>query len=186
MRATGEIDRPELDKQFCVGPWLVTPALDELRRGEERVRLEPKAMEVLLFLAARRGEPVSREELLSGVWPNVLVGDDVLTQAVTKLRKALGDDARSPTYIETISKRGYRLVAPVDAPEGVPERVSSGTAIPPSWRAGALLTSVIVVAYLFWAPPDKSGSALVESYPGEKTGVGAWSTVPTVTVMPFD
>jgi DNA-binding winged helix-turn-helix (wHTH) protein len=97
-------------------------------------------MEVLLFLAARPGEPVSREELLSGVWPGVLVGDDVLTQAVTKLRKALGDDARSPSYIETISKRGYRLVAPVDAPDGVSSaRVSSRTGNLPT---GALLQSV--------------------------------------------
>jgi DNA-binding winged helix-turn-helix (wHTH) protein/TolB-like protein/cytochrome c-type biogenesis protein CcmH/NrfG len=190
MRATGEIDGPKLDKQFCVGPWLVTPALDELRRGEERVRLEPKAMEVLLFLAARPGEAVSRDQLLSGVWPGVLVGDDVLTQAVTKLRKALGDDARSPSYIETIAKRGYRLVARVAAPEGVPpSRVSSDTAVPADWRAaavGLLLTTVIAVAYLSWTTLDKSGPALVEDYLTEKIGVRAASPPPTVAVMPFE
>jgi len=120
MRVTGETDSPTHGKQFQVGAWLVSPALDELQRGAERVRLEPKAMEVLVFLARRPGQPVSRKELLSGVWPSVLVGDDALTQAVAKLRKALVDDARSPSYIETISKRGYRLVAPVDLPDGIP------------------------------------------------------------------
>jgi DNA-binding winged helix-turn-helix (wHTH) protein/TolB-like protein/cytochrome c-type biogenesis protein CcmH/NrfG len=190
MRAAGETDRPKLDKQFRVGPWLVTPALDELRRGDEHVKLEPKAMEVLLFLAARPGEPVSRDELLSGVWPGVIVGDDVLTQAVTKLRKALGDDARSPSYIETIAKRGYRLVAPVDALNGVSSvRASSGTGISTDWRAaavGVLLTTVIAVAYLSWATLNKSGSAVVEDYLTEKVGVRAGSPLPTVTVMPFE
>jgi DNA-binding winged helix-turn-helix (wHTH) protein/TolB-like protein/cytochrome c-type biogenesis protein CcmH/NrfG len=190
MRATGETDRTNHGKQFRIGAWLVTPTLDELQRGAQRVRLEPKAMEVLVFLARRPGEPVSREELLSGVWPGVLVGDDALTQAVTKLRKALGDDARSPSYIETISKRGYRLVAAVDAPHGVAaEQLASGIGTPFAWRAPAvvaLLTSVIAVAYLFWVASDKSGSPVVEDYLAEKLAVGAWSTLPTVTVMPFD
>jgi DNA-binding winged helix-turn-helix (wHTH) protein/TolB-like protein len=190
MRVTGETESPAHGKQFRVGAWLVTPALDELQRGAERVRLEPKAMEVLVFLASRPGEPVTRDELLSAVWPGVLVGDDALTQAVTKLRKALGDDARSPSYIETISKRGYRLVARVDALYGASaERVSSGTAVLLRWRAaaaGALLTSVIAVAYLLWAMSEKSGSPVVEANLAGKSGVEAWSALPIVIVMPFD
>ena len=74
MPATGETERPTHGKQFRIGAWLATPALDELQRGAERVRLEPKAMEVLVFLASRPGEPVSRDELLSGVWPGVRGG----------------------------------------------------------------------------------------------------------------
>ena len=71
-------------------------------------------------------EMIGREELLSAVWPGVVVGDDALTQAIIKLRKALGDDAQEPRYIETIPKRGYRLIAPVQAvadprPPGAPE-----------------------------------------------------------------
>src|SRR5215475_1190953 len=191
MRATGETDRPTRRKQFRVGAWLVTPALDELRRGDERVRLEPKAMEILVLLANRPGEPVSRDELLSGVWPGVLVGDDSLTQAVTKLRKALGDDPRSPSYIETISKRGYRLVAPVEAPHGVSaERVSPGTGIPHSWRAvaaGALLTSVILVGYVLWATSEKSGPPVLDTDLFDKSSAGIIrSTLPTVSVLPFD
>src|SRR5258706_5864500 len=102
-------------KRSRIGQWLVEPALDALRRGAETVRLEPKAMELLLVLASRPGQVVSREGLLSTVWPRVVVGDGALSQVVTKLRHALGDDARPPTYIGTISQRGYRLIAPVEA-----------------------------------------------------------------------
>lgn len=96
---------------LSVGEWRVDAAANELSRGVESVRLEPKAVEVLACLARRAGQVVSREELLAAAWPDVVVGDDALTQAIIKLRKALGDDARRPTYIETISKRGYRLIA---------------------------------------------------------------------------
>jgi DNA-binding winged helix-turn-helix (wHTH) protein/TolB-like protein/Flp pilus assembly protein TadD len=96
-----------------IGEWEVIPESNELRRGGAVQRIEPKAMELLVYLAARPGDVVTRAELLEAVWPGVVVGDEALTQAVTKLRKALADPARSPAYIETISKRGYRLVADV-------------------------------------------------------------------------
>jgi transcriptional activator of cad operon len=94
-----------------IGEWGVEPALNEIRREGETLRIEPKAMEVLVFLADRAGHVVSREELLSALWPGAVVGDDALSQAVIKLRKALRDPAKSPQYIETIPKRGYRLIA---------------------------------------------------------------------------
>src|SRR5438105_4437083 len=97
-----------------VGDWIVDPAKNEIRRNGESVRLEPKAIEVLVHLAGRPGDVIRREALLSAIWPGVIVGDDVLTQAIIKLRKALGDDAHRPRYIETISKRGYRLIAAVN------------------------------------------------------------------------
>jgi DNA-binding winged helix-turn-helix (wHTH) protein/TolB-like protein/Flp pilus assembly protein TadD len=99
-----------------IGDWRVDPATNELARGGEVVRIEPKAMEVLMALAARPGEVIGREALLAAVWPGVVVGDEALTQSIIKLRRALGDQPRSPSYIETISKRGYRLVAPVGDP----------------------------------------------------------------------
>ncbi len=109
-------DERALDHALKVGEWHVDPAVNELRRYGESTRLEPKAIEVLVYLARRAGHVVGREELLAAVWPGVIVGDDALTQAIIKLRRALGDDARQPTYIETISKRGYRLIALVSAP----------------------------------------------------------------------
>src|SRR5260221_14105784 len=83
-----------------VGEWQVAPALNQIVRGGEIVRLEPKAMEVLLHLARRPLEVVSREDLLAAVWSGVIVGDNALTQVIAKLRKALGDTAREPTYVQ--------------------------------------------------------------------------------------
>jgi DNA-binding winged helix-turn-helix (wHTH) protein len=96
-----------------VGEWAVEPALNQLSAAGKTVKVEPKAMSVLVYLADRPGQVVSREALLSAVWSGVLVGDDSLTQVVIKLRKAMGDAPGNPAYIQTISKRGYRLVAPV-------------------------------------------------------------------------
>lgn len=92
------------------------------RDGSKSTRLTVKAMQVLLALLERHGAVVSRETLFDLVWPDTMPTDDVLTQAVTQLRKAFGDDRDAPRYIETIAKGGYRLVAdfewtPVEVPE---------------------------------------------------------------------
>ena len=102
-----------LNSGVRVGDWTVEAALNRLSAPGRSVKLEPKAIEVLLYLAARPGQVATREELLAELWRGVVVGDDALTQVVIKLRKALGD-----SYIETIPKRGYRLVAPVSPAAG--------------------------------------------------------------------
>ncbi len=80
----------------------------------EPVRLTVKSMHVLLALVGQHGKVVSREALLEWVWPDTLPTDDVLTQAIGQLRKAFADDREAPRYLETISKGGYRLLAPVE------------------------------------------------------------------------
>jgi DNA-binding winged helix-turn-helix (wHTH) protein/TolB-like protein len=115
---------------FGLGPWTVEPTLNQLRRGDECLRLEPKVMELLVHLAGRAGQVVHRDALLAAVWPGVVVGDDALTQAVIKLRRALGDTADRPVFIETISKRGYRLIAPVTRVPPMPAPLA--TAAPPA------------------------------------------------------
>ena len=104
------------DERLQVGEWVVEPALNQLSAAGKTTKLEPKAMALLCYLAERSGQVVSREALLAAIWPGVVVGDDSLTQAIIKLRKALGDVADAPTYIQTIPKRGYRLVAKVVRP----------------------------------------------------------------------
>ena len=89
---------------FIIADWRVEPRLNRLCRGGTSVRVEPKVMEVLLCLAEAPGEVVTRETLLGRVWPDVTVSDDALSLAVSKLRKALGDDRRAPRFVETISK----------------------------------------------------------------------------------
>jgi len=106
---------------FVAGEWTVAPSRNLLVRGSEQVRVEPRVMDVLVHLAGRAGEVVSKEELVERVWEGRYVTDDVLTVTIYALRKALRDDARRPRYIETVSRRGYRWIAP-------PESAATATA----------------------------------------------------------
>jgi DNA-binding winged helix-turn-helix (wHTH) protein len=102
--------------QFRVADWSVDPASNRIADSGGIVRLEPKAMDVLVYMARHAGRVVSRDELMKVVWDGTVVGDDTLTAAIQKLRKAFGDDSRHPRIIETIPKRGYRLIARVNEP----------------------------------------------------------------------
>ena len=112
MRVTGA-GRDERGTLRIAG-WHVDSAARQLTRGDECRRLEPRVMELLLRLADEPARVVSRSDLLADVWGDAFVGDDAVSAAVIKLRKAFGDNARSPFVIETVAKSGYRLVAPVE------------------------------------------------------------------------
>jgi TolB-like protein len=86
---------------------------NRLIRERREVRIEPRAMQVLAYLAEHAGDVVTKEQLVQDVWEGAFVTDEALTYAVHELRKALGDDAKKPQFIETVPKKGYRLVAPV-------------------------------------------------------------------------
>jgi Tol biopolymer transport system component/DNA-binding winged helix-turn-helix (wHTH) protein len=105
----------QLVTSFLVGDWRVHPSLNRLCRGGEDVRVEPKVMQVLECLAEKPGDVVSRDELVARLWPGVFVSADVVHRTIRELRRVFGDDTTNPTYIETIRKRGYRLIAPVSA-----------------------------------------------------------------------
>lgn len=108
-----------LNGDFRVGTWLVQPKLNTVSSNGTTVRLEPKVMEVLLCLASRPGgEPVSKQAILKNVWPDTFVTEDVLTRSISALRRVFKDDARQPKFIQTIPKRGYRLVAPLEPASG--------------------------------------------------------------------
>jgi DNA-binding winged helix-turn-helix (wHTH) protein/TolB-like protein len=102
-----------MEGDFRLGEWLICPQLNTAQNGANIVRLEHKFMQVLLCLAGRPGEVISKEELIRTVWIDTFVTDDVLTRAVSELRRILKDDAKQPHIIETVSKNGYRLIAPV-------------------------------------------------------------------------
>ena len=105
-----------LQGNMIVGDWLVEEQLNRLRRGSETVRLEPRSIEVLLVMARHPGEVLAKERLLKAVWGDQVISEEALTHAVWELRKALGDNARKPSYIQTIPKKGYRLIAAVSQP----------------------------------------------------------------------
>jgi len=98
---------------FRVGPWLVQPGLNTIANNGTTVRLEPKVMEVLVCLANQAGEPITKDELLRAVWRDTFVSDDVLVRSISELRRVFEDDPRQPQFIQTIPKRGYRLLARV-------------------------------------------------------------------------
>jgi adenylate cyclase len=104
-----------VQKSLKVGNWIVDPSLNSMSSEGRAVRLEPKIMEVLLCLAQHPGETLSKEQLFQAVWPNIIVTEDVLRRCIGELRRTFDDDARNPRIIETVSKRGYRLVATVSA-----------------------------------------------------------------------
>jgi DNA-binding winged helix-turn-helix (wHTH) protein/TolB-like protein/Flp pilus assembly protein TadD len=151
-----------------VGDWIVEPDLNQLSAPGKAVKIEPKAMAVLLHLANRPGQVVSRETLLSDVWPGVVGGDNSLTQVIIKLRKALGDDSDRPTYIQTVTKRGYRLVAallPAAETPSIPRRRAWTMA------AGVLAAGLLVAAGIWWnsaehaSPMSRNADAVAGELP---------------------
>lgn len=102
-----------MGESFYVGEWLVEPAINRISVGKSSARVEPKVMDVLVMLSRDPGGVVTRDQLFEHVWEGTVVTDDVLTRSVSELRKVFGDDSRDPSYIETIPKTGYRLIASV-------------------------------------------------------------------------
>lgn len=98
---------------FSLGPWIIRPQAGEAEGTEGIRHVKPRTLLVLIDLANHAGQVRSRDELLDSVWSDMNVGEEVLTHCIWELRKLLGDDPKSPTYIQTVHRRGYRLLAPV-------------------------------------------------------------------------
>jgi DNA-binding winged helix-turn-helix (wHTH) protein len=107
---------------YRFGPYTLDPAAYRLVRDTEVVQLSPKIIDLLLYLVARHSALVSKEDLFKALWPDVAVTDNALTQAVSELRQALGDDPSNPAYIQTVARRGYRFIAPVTSLQARPQR----------------------------------------------------------------
>ena len=182
-------------KTLRIGDWLVNPVSGQMSKGGESVRVEARTMRLLLCLAEHAGEVVSIDELLSQVWSGVIVTPDSVYQAVTSLRRLLGDDPKQPTYIATVPRLGYRMIAAVDAkaesltaarvpePEPVPPVSVPGPGPGPRLRrpvlltAGALLFAACAMFYLF---------AIRGSAPPAAVGVASAANNPkTIAVLPF-
>ena len=103
----------DLAVTYRFGPYTLDPAAYRLLRDAEVVQLSPKIIDLLLYLVARQPALVSKEDLFKALWPDVAVTDNALTQAVSELRQALGDDSSKPVYVQTVARRGYRFIAPV-------------------------------------------------------------------------
>jgi TolB-like protein/DNA-binding winged helix-turn-helix (wHTH) protein len=89
------------------------PENHSLCRGEERLQITPKAFDVLCYLVEKAGSLVTQDELLEAIWPNTFVNPEVLRKYILEIRRVLGDRPEKPVFIETVTKRGYRFIAPV-------------------------------------------------------------------------
>jgi DNA-binding winged helix-turn-helix (wHTH) protein/tetratricopeptide (TPR) repeat protein len=103
-----------LGTAFRIGSWTVFPDECRIRNSGGDVHLRPQLMDVLVLLAAHAGTVVSKDDLLHQVWKRQFVSESSLTRAVAELRAHLGDTSSPPRLVETIPKRGYRLLAPVE------------------------------------------------------------------------
>jgi DNA-binding winged helix-turn-helix (wHTH) protein len=106
------MERPKTT-MLGVGDWCVNPTSGEISRNGETARLEVRTMRLLVCLAEHGDQVVSIDDLLKHVWPEVIGTPDSVYQAVASLRRVLGDDPKRPTYIETVPRLGYRMVATV-------------------------------------------------------------------------
>ena len=179
-------ERSIVTTTFNVGDWTIEPAANRVFRADEEVRLEPKVMRVLVYLAERHGEVVSRNDLEANVWSGMIVTDDAVTNAVIKLRRALGDNARDPRYIETIAKTGYRLIAKTEAtePEAEPPTVEPAPA--PGGRLQRMWFKTLIAglgvllggSILWWATVSTNAPPPAADDPSELK--------PVIAVLPFE
>jgi len=170
-------------ESFSINEWKVSPATLSIQKGEKIVKLEPKVMQVLAFLANQPGEVVTRQELEDHVWKGSLVGYDSVTNTIIKLRKAFGDTPKKHRFIETISKTGYRLTAEVvrELPADKEPAVSQSNKDTPKLKENRtlplrLLSSLfgivlLLAAYGLWSSQKNNALPLPDE--------------PSIAVMPF-
>ena len=145
-----------LQAGFRIGDCLVEPRHNRIVRHDTEAHLEPKVMDVLVCLAERAGEVVSRETLNEQVWGKVVVTDQALTNCISELRHHLGDDRSAHRIIETIPKRGYRLTAPVQqahvesAQEAAPPSATRSTTGRRLFVSGLLLLATLLLGLAWW------------------------------------
>jgi len=166
----------DLTQPFMVGEWLVEPAIEHISKGDLKEKVEPRVMDLLVCLASKGGEVITREELESKVWVGMVVGYDALTSAMIKLRKAFHDDSKHPKIIQTVSKRGYRLLVEVSPANNA---TSTDTFLPSIIRKTIInplrlgLLAGIVILFLGLIYFNNSGN--------QSKHVG----IPSIIVLPF-
>lgn len=118
-----DTSRPgKLPARFRVAGWLVERDACRLSRGGKELHLRPMLIDLLALLADRKGQVVTKEEILDCIWSSRFVSESALTRNVAELRRYLSDKAGQPQFIETIPKRGYRLIAEVETLPGDPAK----------------------------------------------------------------
>jgi TolB-like protein/DNA-binding winged helix-turn-helix (wHTH) protein len=207
LLANGSKGEGPVDVSYQFGDWQVDPSLGEIRRGTDVRRLQPRVFAVLQCLLDKPGYIVSTEEIIGQVWQGRAVEPIGVARNVAQIRQALGDDSRKPQYIETIPKRGYRTLAPVQrtSSAGTMAEVESETEVPPIARrtaqtananaklfwgnnvtsigfGAALLVLAVGIAWYVLREPDVDAASVL----GKSSEDAAFPPITAIAVMPFD
>jgi len=174
-----------VSNDFRIAAWLVEPGLNTVSRNGITAHLEPKVMEVLACLARHAGKPVSKEELLQTVWPNTFVTDDVLKRSISELRRLFENDVRESRVIQTIHKRGYRLLVPVEPINGAQstspaQQSQESRKVGRNWRMLALLSGGLAALLVILL------GALYLSSKERVSGKNADPQIRSIAVLPLE
>lgn len=163
---------------FYLGEWHINAITNELSKDDKTIKIEAKVMDVLLYLAEHPKQLISREQLEQAVWKNTVVGYDALTGCIAKLRKTLGDNTQQPCYIETIPKRGYRLIAEI-VPTSSDNISFKSNRQKSTLSLAALIIALIVIIAGF--------AILNSSLKSDKTEIQASThrELPSIVILPF-
>ena len=119
------VEASDLSTGFRIGDYVVNPLQGRISSPDGDTHVQPKIIDVLICLAQAAGDVVSREDLHSQVWGNVIVTDDALNRCISELRRVFAEKRRKLKYIETVPKRGYRLIAQLELTPDHPEPASA-------------------------------------------------------------
>ncbi len=135
---------------FTIGDWEVLPGKGVLRRGDQEERPEPKVFAVLIALAKRDGNLATRDDLIEDVWDGRPIGDEPINRCLSQLRGHLGDRNRPHQYVETLQRRGYRLMKPVVLHECVAtsDAHREPKPVPRGWKAAATVMAAALLAVI--------------------------------------
>ena len=152
----------ELRHGFRLGDWEVLPLRGVLRKGEHEEKPEPRVFGVLIALAKRDGDLVTRDELVDELWDGRPTSDEPINRCLSQLRGHLGDKSRPHRYVETLTRRGYRLIQPVElleppgaeAPAAPVESTDSPVAPRKVLMAAGLVAAVAWLVWILWPVGD--------------------------------
>jgi Tol biopolymer transport system component/DNA-binding winged helix-turn-helix (wHTH) protein len=145
--------------------FLIEPATFRLLKGGAQLHIEPKALELLIYLVERRDRVVSKQELLDAIWTGTAVTENALTRAIAQIRKVLGDDLQAPRYIETVPTKGYRFVAELVSTGETPVDLRAGR--PPA-RAGRWIVPMVGLALFALVAGSLAVIAIVSAVHGAR------------------
>ena len=169
---------------FHVADWYVDVDSNRIQSGQQDIKLESRVMTLLVYLAENQGSVVSREQLEADVWSGRVISYDALTSCITRLRKVLGDDSRKPVYIETVPKKGYRLIAPVSWNNADNSAEENAQHSETGRKRPIPVTNIIVAVLLLLVAV--AAIVIIPSQTTVSDDPAVLSKTPSIIVLPFD